>query len=207
MRRPPAGASGLVGTYLTAAASDTNGTEFTFSGLNFGTAAADRTLVVGFVGVAAPAAAVVSVTIGGVAATQVVGTSLTQPDAGIWRAAVPTGTSGNVVVTYATSATRVGVALWSVYGTIASASSGATNGGPTTLNRTVTGASGGFIVCVAANDAGAFAWTNATERFDGTVGGFLGVFTAADATTVGSTTITVTGSSGNLALAVAAFSP
>jgi len=111
-------------TYLTSALDNVDKTSsFTFSSQSFGTAASDRIIAV-FISNEGPTNASISgVTIGGVAATRA-----NSADGGwdgfsaslwscIWYAQVPTGTSGNVVVSWGGGATRRGmqVALWAIY--------------------------------------------------------------------------------------------
>lgn len=93
---------------------------FTFSSLAIGTAAAGRYVVVGIESHnnTGGNSAISSVTVGGVSATQVVHstTSDAASVADIWIAAVPTGTTANVVVNYSGTQPRCGVTLWRMTG-------------------------------------------------------------------------------------------
>jgi hypothetical protein len=60
-------------------------------------------------------------TVGGISATQVSSAYVNDPTnpliADIWQAAVPTGTSGNVVITYSNATSRSGIDLYSLVST------------------------------------------------------------------------------------------
>lgn len=102
--------------------SSTNASAYTFSGLSFGAAHADRYVIVA-VGFRTPAAAAAlsSVTIGGVTADLIhsVTASASVTDkavVGFYSAKIATGTSGDVVVTLSATAARCGVQAWRVIG-------------------------------------------------------------------------------------------
>lgn len=102
----------------------TTGTTRTYSAAPFGTDSTNRKIVVGILSGVDPAVTVTGVTIGGIAASLVPGTQVYAPasnainaSAQFWEAAVPTGTSGNIVVTYSASPVRVAMFVWSVTGT------------------------------------------------------------------------------------------
>lgn len=88
----------------------------TFSGLSFGTAAANRLLVAAVcTGTGGSSNSVPSaVTIGGIAATLVKGATVGEAQASIWQALVPSGTSGTVVVNLGSGSNTCTVGLWSV---------------------------------------------------------------------------------------------
>lgn len=96
------------GIYL----STTPGAEHTHSSVDFGVAASDRRIVV-VASIIEAADEPVTMTIGGVSATEV-----TSPGNGLvmFVANVPTGTSGNVVVTYDSSAPASSVLVWRIGG-------------------------------------------------------------------------------------------
>jgi hypothetical protein len=182
-----AGGSGLTGLFLQGASDTADLTTYTFASQNFGTASADRTIVAVVSGRQSGVRTVASVTIGGVTATEIATRGSSQNPLGIWSAAVPSGTSGDVVVTFSSGVLRARVVLWSVKGGAASVSD--TQSGTDTIN--ITGATGGVIIAGACNTgSGAFTWTNATERYDAAAEPFT--VSGADATTVGAVTITAT---------------
>lgn len=118
---------------------------YTYAGLNFGTAAVDRYLVACVTYRVGSAIGISSVTIGGVAATLVIGassgTAPTVTRAAIYIALVPTGTSGNVVVTHSGTVSRAGCSLYSLTG-IGSATASATS----TMTNLAGGTFGSFTL-------------------------------------------------------------
>jgi hypothetical protein len=98
--------------FLQGASSTANQTSYTFASQNFGTASATRYIaaVVGQRG----ANNIVSVTIGGVAATIVAQSNQSIDSAAIAIAAVPTGATGDVVVTWNTTALRMALGLYRI---------------------------------------------------------------------------------------------
>jgi hypothetical protein len=92
----------------------TDATTFTASGVTWGgTQDARRHIAVGLVAASAGQELATSLTIGGVAATRVVSSPAgLNPRAEIWIAAIPTGTSGNVVATFPVTKDRCGMAVW-----------------------------------------------------------------------------------------------
>lgn len=140
---------------------------FTFSTQSFGTASAERLIAVG---VGANTSNISSMTIGGIAATEIVTVANANEGAEIWIAAVPTGATGDVVITFATSVLRdVGISVWALY----NASPTATNSGsdsdsdPATFDLDIA-ASGVAIAYLfhRANSATTYTWTNLTEDVD-----------------------------------------
>lgn len=97
----------------------------TFSGVSFGTAAADRIVAIPILAfMASGARTISSATIGGISAT-LVGTETNGPSSfgQVIYANVPTGTSGTVVVTFSGTMNATSVCgSWSVYGSAASPS-------------------------------------------------------------------------------------
>lgn len=200
------------------------GTTITYSALSFGVADVNRVIVVQICNRAtATGATVASVTIGGISATQVSGALADTGGAGlfatdIWQATVPTGTSGNVVVTYTNSSTRSAVDLYRIVtatktATAAvSAQNAATAAGLTSPSITVP--VGGVAISMfgsrgpgTANDV---TWTNATKDFTAIQFGASATASAATTTASGSTTVSgaiVASGSTAVALSVAAWGP
>ena len=110
---------GSTGTSYTLAASPietVDGSTTTFSSQNFGTADASRLIVAAFgCGPTGASPSITSVTIGGVTATLVETIKATDIRAGIYVAAVPTGTSGTVTIVWSTTADSVGCNLYALY--------------------------------------------------------------------------------------------
>jgi len=140
-----------------------NASTYTFAGQALGAAAADRIIVCFAIdGVGSTATAV---TIGGVAAT-LVQTATTVRKNTLWYAAVPSGTTGDVVVTGAAE-TEMGIALWrltGVGGPCASGQSGA-NPGTATLSVPAGGVAIGGMGDGHTTYSG-YTWTGLTEDFD-----------------------------------------
>lgn len=95
-----------------------NLTEYTFSAMTFNAAAGDRHIVAAVALVGGTVTAIDSVTIGGISATIAVQRKNTGSPVvgGLAIAAVPTGTTGDVVTTGDAAAARAGAAVWSVTG-------------------------------------------------------------------------------------------
>lgn len=169
-----------VGTGSSVASASTSLTIFG----SFGTAAADRLLFCGinYGDTNAAPPTVTGVTIGGITATKVDGIrpinntlsdgiTTTICDFGVWWAPVPTGTSGNVVMTFsAASSTSGGVALTIVAVTGSDTSSPVVTHSNTTASSTsVSGnavlPTNGAVIGFAATDGdglSSWAWTNLT---------------------------------------------
>lgn len=192
---------------------------YTFTAMGIGSADATRIVLLqvgsrkGTGGNAIPT----SVTIGGVTATMVSGVqaddgSTANVSATIWKAAVPTGTTADVVITHAASMSRCSARTQRmVNGNSTAASSGTQNSitSGTTLTVTPTIPSGDILIAhvVAHVTGGGATWSGATEEFDGYLSGTnLTVFSGAKSSTAGSpTVIATTSSSSSRALAWAVF--
>lgn len=192
-------------SFLQGNTSATDLTTYTFSGENLGTAAGDRYIIVG---VAARAGAtgrsISSITVGGVSAT--ISIQGTQDGAAaccvgaLAIAAVPTGTTGDVVVTFSGGMLRCAIQLYRATG-LSSATpsdtdsdvSGAAN---PTVNLDVP--AGGFAIgsgVSGSSSGGPVTWTGLTEDYDAQIGGEASWSTSASQTFVAAQTglaITIT---------------
>ena len=120
-------------SYLTYSDSSTGTTTRTFAGLSLGTAASNRSIIVV---THSRYRYPTDVTIGGVTATCHAAFQDNYAHTAVWSAAVPTGATGDVVVTYAIgSPETAAVALWAAYGTLAYDTHG-TNGEGNTVTLT-----------------------------------------------------------------------
>jgi hypothetical protein len=191
------------------AASATTSLSYSFSSQNFGAASTDRHILIGTAGQAGSAAAVNTVTIGGISASQVFAASSSTVTVAFWIAAVPTGTSGTVAISWAAQRARCAAVTWALTGllsTTAVDTGSAINSGSSALSDTVNVSAGG--VCLAmAYDGGTgsrtWTWSGLTESVDTTFAsgrsytGALGNFAAeqsgltVQATPSGSTTANV----------------
>lgn len=186
-------ATPVSGSYRSTGTDTGSGTSFTFSGKDIGTAASNRKVVVAVAYNSAPA--ISSMTIGGVSAT-VVGTST---KCEIWQANVPTGTTGDVVITFSGTNQRVGIGVWAVYAAASAASqvSTSTANPPSVTSHVIP--TNGCCIAVAAiqDDSNTYTWSNLTEDYDAVISG--GNDTHSGASTFsgyGTYTITATVSSG-----------
>lgn len=148
-----------------------------------------------------------SVTVAGVSATQVSGVSADGTNftmgTSLWVATVPTGTTGDIVVTYPATMSRMSFAAYRmVNGNATPASTG--NNSDTVSGTTLTAsptipASSIFIVAgTTGNTGGTISWTNATEDFENYMSGTnLRSFSVAMNSTAGSPVVTMTSGSVN----------
>lgn len=164
-------------------------TTVTFTGASLGAARSDRRIAVL---ISHSSSNVLStVTIGGVSASQVVQTNNSTVRATIWIATVPSGTTGNIVITCASNLAAVVMGVHAIYGLRSStATATATDAiGPTDLSIAVE-ARGIVLACNAASNAagpGTTTWTGVSETYEnvsGTWGGSGGSYTATGATTL-----------------------
>ena len=147
-----------------------NATTFTFSGVALGTAATDRHIVIAALTATASAADANTVTVAGESASLVVRASGGDNSrAELWIVALPSGTTGDVVITWSTAKDRCGYAAWAMYGANASAHDTATDG-DTTPSFTIDVPAGGYLIAAATQTGSSSTptatWTGVTENFD-----------------------------------------
>lgn len=151
-----------------------NANPYTLTDVPIGPAATDRILILAVM--TRNATYATSVTVGGISATgDNVYTGGNTGDWRVehWRAAVPTGTTADVVVTWSGGVTAgTGVAVYSITGyTVAVADAGYSTS--LTPSTTVTATSGGLIIATAGysiNAGATCAWTGVNEDFEGSYG-------------------------------------
>lgn len=158
-----------------------SGVNLTFSGVSIGTAAADRLIFVVTQTDGGSTDVISSCTIGGVTAAQVTGAAATTSArrTQIWWAAVPTGTTGAIVLQLSanTATNTIGAAVFSVTGADTTTPVPVSNGSASdtkTSGATYTGtldvpANGGLLVgvfSIGTRGTQTFTWTNATEDQD-----------------------------------------
>lgn len=156
-------------SYLSSTSSTSSLTTYTFAGQTLGAASTGRYIVVvATVSTAAAGITINSMTIGGVAATEIVekvGTGGTaNRTIAIYIAKVPTGTTGDIEFTCSTTGVRCALAWWRLEG-IPSTAAAATASGTTSADINV---SANDIVIVGAHDNSTTAMTPTgyTERVD-----------------------------------------
>lgn len=151
----------------------------TLSGISIGSAFSGRHVVAAIMlqrSGSAGTSIVTGVSIGGVAATKL-GSTAFSGNANdhlveFWIAAVPTGTTADVVLTFTDSIFRWATSLFAITGYSSLNDSDAVG---TTSNIAISGtvdvrANGCAIAAVTNNGANTYSWTGLTERVDGTYG-------------------------------------
>lgn len=147
-----------------------NASAYTFSSAALGTARGNRQIVVGLEATGGTVYTLSSVTIGGISASVDIQTTTSNDRIAIVRAAVPTGTTGDIVVTFSNTFNSCAIGVWAVYGasTGAASDTASSSADPPSTTACAIPAQGvavGFVRSNA-NSGGAFAWTGLTEDFD-----------------------------------------
>lgn len=148
-----------------------NTATYSFAGRAFGAADADRKILVAIRAIA-NASLPTGVTIGGVAATHLNGTASGNIVVDYWWAAVPTGTTGTVAVTFSSGSSRdVAIAIYRVIPEInlVDSDTQSVGGGspPITLNTSLDVPATGIIFGAAGETGtGDNTWTELTEDAD-----------------------------------------
>jgi hypothetical protein len=182
-------------SYRTSSTDAVDRTTYTFASLDIGTASPTRKVIVGITTGATADRTISSVTVAGIAASLVdtisdfngIGTYYR---AALYIAEVPTGTTGNVVVTMSGATSACGVGIWAADG-LASATATTTTtdtDDPFSLNINTT--AGGIVVAIVNNSP--VTWTGLTENFDVNPAADLWHTGASAAITTASTPLTIT---------------
>lgn len=163
-------------SYRTTVKSTSSTDTYSFAATDIGAAAADRYVYVcvgGRNGAAATVRAVTAVTIGGVSASLVVGTSATGSSQAttldFYRALVPTGTTATIDVTFAATISECTVAVWAVTGqaNLSAYATAADNASLITSTISLNTVAGGFVLAGGCGNNGpSFTWAGVTERYD-----------------------------------------
>lgn len=158
--------------FLQTNGSETGLTVYTFSGENLGDAAADRHIIVGISARGLNTRSLSSVSIGGESATlaKVIVNSVSHSSlAALYIAAVPNGTTGDVVITFNDTMLRCGIGLWRATElasiTPTNTASSVANDPTGSLNIVA----GGFAIATIYSSSGsspAAVWTGLTEDYD-----------------------------------------
>ena len=156
--------------FTTNATDSTNGTTHTFSSQSIGTADSNRKVVVGISYNNSPGSITVSsVTIAGVTATSILNdVGPNSRELAIFQADVPTGTTGDIVITTSVSADSIGIGVWAVYDAASTAYQTQTStANPLTTDLDVP--AGGVAIGVArSSSSSTYSWTNITEDYEQT---------------------------------------
>lgn len=195
--------------YITTTADATNLTTYTFSSQSFGTAATSRIVAVvvsGERGSGTPSS-ITSVTIGGIAATSRISRTSDAYICAIYTAAVPTGTTGDIVVTFGQAQDSCVVSIFSMYGLSDSGVPIAGGTGSTTTdngNIAITTIKGAIVLAGAITSGSTtYTWTGVTELYDA-VTDTRTRSTAAIYATGTTTTVAADAAAGNFFVTVAA---
>jgi len=169
-RRPASGGGPIEATYLTSVGSSTSLNAYTFTSVPLGAASAHRTIVVAIA--SRGHTSISSVTIAGSTATVAADVNGFTGGAGNNRAAVcyatvPTGTDGDVTVTYAggTGARNCFLWFWHIAGPVYVRDYAATMDNPAVLDSDV--AAGDFVVAVVRGNSfgdNVHTWTGVTRE-------------------------------------------
>lgn len=164
-------------TFTDSVADASDLTTYTFSGRSLGVAAPDRTIVVGAVGAGAAARTVSSVTVAGISATiQVQEGSATGATTCLATALVPTGTTGDIVVTFSGGVVRAAIGIWRARDANVIVDTGTSTADPSTDTININ-AGGAVFGAAITNAASSYSWTNLTELYDQDIdGGTRGSF-------------------------------
>lgn len=196
----------VAASFLQGAIDTANLTTYTFGSQNLGVADSDRYIVAAIEARAGATLSVSSASIGGVAASIVAQTQNAGDCAALVIANVPSGTTGDVVVTFNTAAARASIQLYRLVGIDSeTASHTATSAPAQDPTTTLDIPAGGVAIGCGTNFGGGSAtWTGLTENYDAVVEGQILVSSAYDtfATAQTGRTITIDISGGSLAAGV-----
>lgn len=192
-----------------------NLTTYTFSSVNFGTADGARYIICGVSSRAGGSSTINSVTIGGVTASIVVQINSAADSgfntAGIAIAAVPTGTSGDVVVVFSAGQARATIYLWSSTTLESATASDFDSNAANDPSVNIDCPANGFIIAVASFSVGtgSTTWTGLTEDYDQALESNLNVTMASDNFVAAQTGLTVSANSSNTngVMVVASWGP
>lgn len=157
-------------TFLQSAGDGTDLSTYTFSTQNLGSASSDRKIICTVNGRSSDGGArtITSVTIGGVAATEVRDDTSNGNVCGIFIASVPTGATGDVEVVFSNTMGDCNIHLYHTTGVGSNTAndSGTSTANPLTYDLDIE--AGGIAVAIASSDDGAATatWAGLTEDFD-----------------------------------------
>ncbi|WP_129396507.1 hypothetical protein [Methylovirgula ligni] len=201
--------------YIGATTSTTAGGTFTFSGVNLGHAYSNRIVLIGIEGGYGSTNEhnINTVTVGGSSATlivQALGGSTQTEVSGIAAIALATGTTANIVVTYAGTISRSTIVVWTMQRSSITKISSQSATNSATLSFTLTGNSGGVAVVMGGSTVSSGTYSATASGFtvdstgnytgatnDGWIAGHVSPTTTSNA--IGTTTAALTASRAALA--------
>jgi hypothetical protein len=183
--------------YVTTTNNSTNNTTYTFTAVSLGATGGNRQIIVGISSsVGNSGRTVSSVTVAGVSATSLVSRTaggINSRLSAIFIANVPTGATGNIVVTFSGSMGRCGITVYAgrnLTSNTPQATNNTSSSSPLTLS--LTGTTAGFIVAQAMTQSPGetFTWTGLTRDNNVSIGAALTMSSASiNKTSGGATTI------------------
>ena len=205
-------------SFLQGSMDNTDATTYTFSSQNLGAADARRWIIVCVTAVTNVARSISSVTVAGVSAVQLAVSEGSQVfrHISIWAAKVPTGTSGNIVVTWSSGVSRCGYAAYRLLTDVdptqqlyASATDNTLS--TNTLSLSINRVSNGIVIAAATcagTSANSCSWSGVTEDYDAqwseATGQVLSVASIASGTPPISVSVTFANTTANSAVLAAA---
>lgn len=196
-------------TYRTSQAFGTLATSFTVTSAAIGTASSDRIVVV--IASTSNSIAITSCTLAGAAMTKAAASPAGTGSTAIFYLSSTSGTTATVVASTGGSTTRACIGVYTVLLGTTSATPSATQTVRTTTGTTgtlpsVTVPAGGVFIAGMYSSAstGAVTWTGATENYDLVINAATGA-SGASGTTTGTVNVSVSGSSGIWAGAIAVW--
>lgn len=156
------------GLHFSAAATPTH----TFTAADVGIATATRRIIVGYI-LDENTSSTPTMTIGGIAATHVRSEVRPSSRFGFYIAVVPTGTTADIVLTFAGAASFCYITVWRVTGMSTSTLLDAHDNVITTsgsATETITTQANGFAMGLCLRSSGSTTWTGLTEIFEEVVG-------------------------------------
>ena len=189
-------------SYLATITTSTGTTTRTFASADLGAAASDRLVIVTVAGTRSTSMTISSATINGVSATIIAqatkGGNSVNPTCAIIAATVPTGTSGDIVITLDVSPSTLRISTYRASGLSSS-----------TVHATTTDASGsdtldvnvptqGLVVAVSGQvSVGSSTWSGITERTEASVNSMLHSFADSNGLLSASTPLAISASGGS----------
>jgi hypothetical protein len=167
-------------TYVTNVVDTTNLVTYTFTGVNIGTAAANRYVIVGVASRHQSfSRTIVSASIAGVAAAVIADGDISRSQAAILIALVPAGATGDVVIQFTAVAERAGIVVWTAHGLSSPTPVDFLNTASGTLD--IDTAADGIVVAVNLGVSQTPSWSGITEDLPDTVLEGLNEYGAASA--------------------------
>lgn len=155
-------------TYEDTDSSSTDLTTYTFSSKSLGTAVSGRRIIVTVSGRQSTVPSISSLTVAGSTATQVVQQTSSSGNArtAIYIVTLSTGTTGDVVVTWASGVQRCGIGVYSVTGLTSNTAHDTLTSTADPATGTIDVPDNGFIVGIGYSNGVPNTWAGITEDFD-----------------------------------------